>query len=83
MQASRSSVLPVHDETGRLVGVLTPESVGEMIIIHGALGRAEAPAWWAGKHPTSWDDPGPAGAAHSNNGAGAIERRAPTTKRVG
>jgi stage IV sporulation protein FB len=49
MQASRSSVLPVHDETGRLVGLLTPENVGEMIIIHGALGPAEAPAWWAGK----------------------------------
>jgi stage IV sporulation protein FB len=84
MQTSRSSVLPVHDETGRLVGLLTPENVGEMVIIHGALGPDEAPAWWAGKQPTPWEDPGPAVGTHrANTTAGAIERRAPTTKRVG
>jgi stage IV sporulation protein FB len=73
MQASRSGVLPVHDDAGRLVGVLTPENVGEMMIINGALGPAEAPAWWASERPNG-RTVGPAGQAHRSNG-GAIWNR--------
>lgn len=40
MHASNSPVLPVTDERGRLIGLLTPENVGEMLMVHSALSRS-------------------------------------------
>jgi Zn-dependent protease/CBS domain-containing protein len=40
MQELRSPVLPVMDAEGRLVGLLTPENLGEMVMVRGALERA-------------------------------------------
>src|SRR5690606_26921906 len=45
MQDCRCPALPVTDDGGRLVGLLTPENVGEMMMIHGALRPEESPAW--------------------------------------
>jgi Zn-dependent protease/CBS domain-containing protein len=38
MQQCRCPALPVLDSLGRLVGLFTPENVGEMIMVQGALG---------------------------------------------
>jgi Zn-dependent protease/CBS domain-containing protein len=46
MQESRSPVLPVTDDHGRLIGLITPENVGEMMMIHSALARGKRPAEW-------------------------------------
>lgn len=48
MQEVRSPVLPVVDEHGRLVGMITPENVGEMMMVHSALARGQHPSWWPG-----------------------------------
>lgn len=59
MQDCRCPALPVTDDHGRLVGLLTPENVGEMMMIHGALRPEETPGWRPGRgagaagHPTS------------------------------
>ncbi|HEX6926779.1 MAG TPA: site-2 protease family protein [Longimicrobiaceae bacterium] len=45
MQESHCPALPVTDQHGRLVGLLTPENVGEMIMIHGALRPEEGVSW--------------------------------------
>jgi stage IV sporulation protein FB len=45
MQQCRCPVLPVIDDHGRLIGMITPEHVGEMIMVHGALSRGQAPSW--------------------------------------
>ncbi len=39
MQESGSPALPVVDDRGRLVGLITPENVGEMMMVRSALGR--------------------------------------------
>jgi Zn-dependent protease/CBS domain-containing protein len=39
MQELRGAVLPVTDGEGRLVGLLTPENLGEMVLVRGALAR--------------------------------------------
>lgn len=44
MQQSESPILAVTDEYGRLVGLITPENVGKMVMIHGALGGAQPTA---------------------------------------
>jgi Zn-dependent protease len=40
MQQSRCPALPVLDSAGRLVGLFTPENVGEMMMVHSALAAA-------------------------------------------
>ena len=47
MQDCKCPALPVTDDEGRLVGLITPENVGEMMMIHGALRPDETPSWWA------------------------------------
>jgi stage IV sporulation protein FB len=39
MQQCRCPALPVLDAASRLVGLFTPENVGELIMVHSALGR--------------------------------------------
>jgi Zn-dependent protease/CBS domain-containing protein len=39
MEETRTPVLAVVDEAGRLVGLITPEMVGEMVMLHTALAR--------------------------------------------
>lgn len=45
MQASNCPALPVVDRAGRLVGLITPENVGELMMVHSVLGRDARPAW--------------------------------------
>jgi Zn-dependent protease/CBS domain-containing protein len=45
MQQSDSSVLPVEDASGKLVGLLTMENVGEMIMINSARTREGKRSW--------------------------------------
>ena len=46
MQQSNSPVLPVVDRLGRLVGLITPENVGELMMIHSVLARdGRRPPW--------------------------------------
>lgn len=45
MQSSGSPALPVIDHLGKLVGLITPGNVGEMMMIHSLLGRGNHPAW--------------------------------------
>lgn len=42
--------LPVVDQFGRLAGLITPENVGEMMMVHSAL-RGERPRWRASAAP--------------------------------
>jgi len=44
MQECNCPALPVLDSNGRLVGLFTPENVGEMIMVQSALGSARARA---------------------------------------
>lgn len=46
MQESTCPALPVVDSAGRLLGLLTPETVGEMMMIQSALPKGASPAWW-------------------------------------
>jgi Zn-dependent protease/CBS domain-containing protein len=46
MQDSGTPVLPVTDDHGRLIGMLTPENVGEMMMIQSALARGQRPSGW-------------------------------------
>lgn len=41
MQESGSPALPVVDDGGRLVGLITPENVGEMMLVRSALGTGD------------------------------------------
>ncbi len=45
MQAANCPALPVVDRAGRLVGLITPENVGELMMVHSVLGRGARPAW--------------------------------------
>lgn len=45
MQAHRCPALPVVGYDGRLVGLITPESIGEMMMIRAARTRDAYPAW--------------------------------------
>ncbi len=50
MEQSNSPVLPVVDREGRLVGLLTPENVGEMMMIQSVLARdGRRPSWRTAK----------------------------------
>ena len=42
MQECNCPALPVLDNNGRLIGLFTPENVGEMMLVQSALGRAAA-----------------------------------------
>lgn len=44
MEESRTPVLAVVDEYGRLAGLVTPETVGEMVMLQNALARSGHPA---------------------------------------
>jgi stage IV sporulation protein FB len=60
MQECRCPALAVIDETGRPLGLLTPENVGEMMMIHAALRPGETPAW---RGSGIWRSPTPATSA--------------------
>ncbi len=45
MQAANCPALPVVDRAGKLVGLITPENVGELMMVHSVLGRGARPAW--------------------------------------
>jgi len=45
MQQSDSSVLPVEDASGKLVGLLTMENVGEIMMINSARTREGRRSW--------------------------------------
>jgi Zn-dependent protease len=45
MQSSGSPALPVVDHRGRLVGLITPDNVGEMMMVHSVLSREGRPPW--------------------------------------
>lgn len=48
MQECACPALPVVDGFGRLVGLITPENVGELMMIHSVLARGGQPAWRKG-----------------------------------
>lgn len=45
MQQCACPALPVLDSEGRLVGLITPENIGEMMMIHAARGARTTPSW--------------------------------------
>lgn len=45
MQESQCPALPVLDRYGRLTGLVTPENVGEMLMVLGALPKDRVPSW--------------------------------------
>ena len=45
MQESASPALPVVDRLGRLLGLITPENVGEMMLVNSLRPRNGRPAW--------------------------------------
>ncbi len=45
MQESACPALPVVDDHGRLVGLITPENVGELMMVRSILRAGELPAW--------------------------------------
>ena len=47
MQESASPALQVVDRLGRFVGLITPENVGELMLVQSLQSRAGAPAWRA------------------------------------
>lgn len=47
MQESQCPALPVLDRYGRLSGLVTPENVGEMLMVLGALPEDRVPSWRA------------------------------------
>lgn len=47
MQESGCPALPVVDGTGRLVGLVTPENVGELMMVRSILRDGERPSWRA------------------------------------
>jgi stage IV sporulation protein FB len=47
MQECGCPALPVVDSAGRLTGLITPENVGELMVVHSLRLRDRAPAWRA------------------------------------
>jgi stage IV sporulation protein FB len=47
MQENSSPALQVVDRLGRFVGLVTPENVGELMLVQSLQSRAGAPAWRA------------------------------------
>ncbi len=45
MQRCACPALPVVDRYGRIVGMLTTDNVGELVMIHSVLKRGERPTW--------------------------------------
>jgi len=45
MQESASPALPVVDRVGRLLGLITPENIGEMMLVNSLRLRDGRPAW--------------------------------------
>ena len=45
MQSSGSPVLPVVDKSGRLAGLVTPDNLGEMMMVRAAIQRGNGPSW--------------------------------------
>ena len=45
MQESNCPALPVVDDGGQLIGLITPENVGELMMVRSVLGVGELPAW--------------------------------------
>ncbi len=45
MQESASPALPVVDRVGRLLGLITPENIGEMMLVNSLRPRDGRPAW--------------------------------------
>ena len=45
MQQSAFPALPVVDRLGRLLGLITPENIGELIMVSALLPRRAQPAW--------------------------------------
>lgn len=45
MQECACPALAVVDRSGRMVGMVTPENVGELMLMHSVLKRGESPAW--------------------------------------
>lgn len=54
MQECRCPALPVLDDYGRLVGLITPENVGEMMMVYSAFGRKRQSSSWTA---ASYDAP--------------------------
>lgn len=52
MQQCACPALPVVGRDGRLVGLITPENIGELMMIHSALGHGVDPAWRRRQMPT-------------------------------
>jgi stage IV sporulation protein FB len=48
MQESNYPALPVEDAQGRLVGLITPENVGELMFVRSVLQRGAVPPWRRG-----------------------------------
>jgi stage IV sporulation protein FB len=53
MQECACPGLAVVDRNGRVVGLVTPESVGELMMIHAILPRGGAPSWHRGPDRTA------------------------------
>ncbi|MBP6783783.1 MAG: site-2 protease family protein [Verrucomicrobiales bacterium] len=45
MQETGCPALPVIDRTGRLVGLVTPENIGELMMVRAILKEGERPSW--------------------------------------
>jgi hypothetical protein len=50
MQESAFPVLPVVDRSGRLRGLITPENVGELMMVNTLLPKEGRPAWRSASH---------------------------------
>jgi Zn-dependent protease/CBS domain-containing protein len=51
MQECNCPALPVVDRLGRLVGLITPENIGEMMLVNSVRPRAGVPAWRPERFP--------------------------------
>src|SRR6266850_1022653 len=52
MEESGSPALPVVDRMGRLLGLITPENVGELMLVNSLRPRNSRPAWRNGRAAT-------------------------------